>query len=213
MATPYIRAHHLIQMAHEEDPKTITLPYSTDPIPYEQHYASKCLEYLEKRLPPPHSEALLLAVQGQHFRRWEVPRNSYPMTRVGYHAWRTFLKKRQAEQVEQICLDSGYDKAFAERVGSLIRKEGLGKKMTNGDGNGGEQAEDSEVQVLEDVACLVFLEDQFEEWEKQAGLEEEKVLGILRRTWAKMSGKGHELALQIQLGERGKTLIGKALAD
>lgn len=51
----------------------------------------------------------------------------------------------------------------------LIRKEDL--------------KSNEETQVLEDVACLVFLDDQFEEFEK--GVEEEKMLGILRKTWGK----------------------------
>jgi hypothetical protein len=63
--------------------------------------------------------------------------------------------------------------------------------------------------VLEDVACLVFLDDQFEEFEK--GHDEDKIVMILRKTWSKMSEKGHELALQIKMSERAKGLVGKAL--
>ncbi|KAF2204031.1 hypothetical protein GQ43DRAFT_438296 [Delitschia confertaspora ATCC 74209] len=206
MSTPYEKAFSAIDAAHSEDPTKI--PLSSDPslsIPYELHYAQKCTEYLNKRCPNA-SEPLRLAIRAQHFRRWEVPRSSYPMNKVGYHAWRTGLKKRQAEQVEAICLEVGYDKETAAHVAGLIRKEGLGKGGHE-DGN-----EKEEVQVLEDVACLVFLEDQFEGWEKEAGLDEDKVLGILRRTWAKMSGKGHELALAIEMGERPRELVGKALA-
>jgi hypothetical protein len=88
---------------------------------------------------------------------------------------------------------------IGERVASLIRKEGL------------RSGEDEEVQVLEDVACLVFLEDQLEGF--QEGYEEEKVIGILRRTWAKMSDRGRELALGMDLGERSAELVKKALAD
>lgn len=78
-----------------------------------------------------------------------------------------------------------------------MRKEGL------------RSGEDEEVQVLEDVACLVFLEDQLEEF--QNGYDEEKVIGILQRTWVKMSERGRELALEMELGGRSKELIGKAL--
>lgn len=63
--------------------------------------------------------------------------------------------------------------------------------------------------MLEDVACLVFLDDQFEEFEK--GHDEDKIVMILRKTWSKMSEKGHELALQIKMSERAKGLVGKAL--
>jgi hypothetical protein len=63
--------------------------------------------------------------------------------------------------------------------------------------------------VLEDVACLVFLDDQFEEFEK--GHDEDKIVAILRKTWSKMSEKGHELALQINMSEKAKGLVAKAL--
>lgn len=122
------------------------------------------------------------------------------MTKVGYHAWRTYLKKRQAEGVTQILLECGYSADDAEKVGSLIRKDGLGK-------GGKDEAE--EVQILEDVACLVFLDDQFEQFEK--GLEEEKMIGILRKTWVKMSERGRKMALGIDMGERARELVGKAL--
>lgn len=95
-----------------------------------------------------------------------------------------------------ICLEAGYDAAFAERVGALIRKEDLRK--------------DEETQVLEDVACLVFLDDQFEQFEKEH--DEEKIVGILRKTWGKMTERGHELALEIPMEGRPREVIGKALA-
>jgi hypothetical protein len=70
---------------------------------------------------------------------------------------------------------------------------------------------DHETQTLEDVACLVFLDDQFEEFEKLH--DEEKIVSILRKTWGKMSDKGHELALKIEMSDRARELVGKALAQ
>ena len=75
----------------------------------------------------------------------------------------------------------------AERVAALIRKEDL--------------KNDTETQVLEDVACLVFLDDQFEKFEREYG-DEEKVVGILRKTWAKMTDEGHRLARGIPMEGR-----------
>lgn len=117
------------------------------------------------------------------------------MTRPGYHAWRTALKSRQATQVEEICVAAGCGREVAARVGALMRKEDLRR--------------DEETQVLEDVACLVFLDDQLEGFE--GGHDEDKVVGILRKTWVKMSERGRELALEIPMGERAKELVGKAL--
>jgi hypothetical protein len=186
MSDPLTKALEAIDAAHAQDPTLVTI--NGQEIPYELHYAQKCTAYLSKR-------ALRLAIRAQHFRRWEVPRSSYPMTRPGYHAWRTYLKKRQASLVATICTESGYSDDVAQRVASLIRKEDL--------------KEDEETQVLEDVACLVFLDDQFEQFEKEH--DEEKIVGILRKTWGKMSERGHELAMGIPMGERPLELVKKAL--
>lgn len=192
--TPYSKAISAIDEAHSLDPNTISTPDGGS-IPYELHYARKCTNYLDRRSPSA-SEALRLAIRAQHFRRWEVPRSSYPMTRIGYHSWRTFLKKRQAELVQQICIESGYTEEVSSRVGALIRKEDL--------------KQDEETQVLEDVACLVFLDDQFDAFEKEH--DEEKIINILRKTWVKMTEAGQKMALEMDLSERAKALVGKALA-
>ncbi|KAH7356090.1 glutamyl-tRNA synthetase [Pyrenochaeta sp. MPI-SDFR-AT-0127] len=194
MTTKLEKALAAIDAAHALDPTKVTV--SGQELPYELHYAQKCTAYLQKRAPDA-SEPLRLAIRAQHFRRWEVPRSTYPMTRVGYHAWRTFLKKRQAELVETICKESGYSDDDAARVGALIRKEDL--KV------------DEETQVLEDVACLVFLDDQFEAFEKEH--DEDKIIKILQKTWGKMTDKGHELALQIPMEGRPRELVEKALAE
>lgn len=193
MSTPFEKALAAIDAAHALDPNKVTI--NNEDQPYELHYAQKCTAYLDKRAPSA-PEHLCLAIRAQHFRRWEIPRSSYPMTKPGYHSWRTFLKKRQAELVQQICIESGYDAETAERVASLIRKEDLKK--------------DEETQVLEDVACLVFLDDQFAAFEKEH--DEDKILGILRKTWGKMTEMGHELALQIPMEGRPRELVEKALA-
>ena len=163
-------------------------------LPYELHYAQKMTAYLDQRMPQA-AETLQLAIRAQHLRRWEVPRSSYPMTRPGYHSWRTFLKKRQAELASTICSECGYSEEESARIAALVRKEDL--------------KEDEETQALEDVACLVFLDDQFEEFEKSH--DEEKIIGILRKTWGKMSPKGREMALSMKMDVRPKELLEKAL--
>lgn len=183
----------LIDEAHSKDPKKIEIDGKEKP--YELHYSQKMSNFLEKRNPFA-PDTLRLAIRAQHFRRWEIPRDSYAMNKVGYHAWRTFLKKRQADMASQICLDCGYSEDDATRVAHLIRKEDLKK--------------DEETQTLEDVACLVFLDDQFEEFEKQH--DEEKVVKILQKTWGKMSEKGHELALSLPMTDRCKDIVSKAIA-
>ena len=190
----YERALRLIDEAHAQDPKLIEVNGTEQP--YELHYSQKMSNYLQKRNPAAPA-TLRLAIRAQHFRRWEVPRDSYPMTKVGYHAWRTFLKKRQAELAAQICLDCGYSDEEAERVAALIRKEDL--------------KENKDTQTLEDVACLVFLDDQFEEFEKQH--DEDKIIKILQKTWGKMTERGHELALEVPMSGRARSLVEKALGS
>ena len=192
MASKFENALTLMDEAHSQDPNKIEINHQS--VPYELHYAQKMTSYLYERKPDA-NDVLRLAIRAQHFRRWEIPRSSYPMTRPGYYSWRTFLKKRQAEQAAQVCLDSGYSQEDAERVAALVRKEDL--KV------------DEETQALEDVACLVFLDDQFGEFEKNH--DEDKILGILRKTWGKMSEQGQHMALQLKMEGRPAELMKKAL--
>ncbi|KAL2760553.1 hypothetical protein ACRALDRAFT_1059661 [Sodiomyces alcalophilus JCM 7366] len=200
----YAKALELIDDAHKEDPRPTT---ATPSIPYEFHYAQKMTRWLAARCPDA-SPALQLACRAQHFRRWETPRSSYPMTRPGYLTWRAKLKAQGAEQVATLLASSPaiqppLPEEDVARVAALIRKEGLGK--------GGGTGADAETQVLEDVACLVFLDDQFEDFKKREGIDEEKMVGILRKTWGKMSDRGRELALGMDLSDRARALILKAL--
>jgi Domain of unknown function (DUF4202) len=193
-STKYDRAIEAIDVAHALDPNKIVVNGSE--VPYELHYADKMTSYLSL-LRPQATETLRLAIRSQHFRRWEIPRSSYPATKAGYFAWRTYLKKRQAEQAKAIMLENGYGEEDAERVAVLIRKEDM--------------KTDEESQVLEDVACLVFLDDQFEAFEKDH--DDGKVVDILRKTWRKMSEEGHELALKIPMSTRCQELVKKALEE
>lgn len=187
------RALELIDGAHAQDPNRIVVDGKDQP--YELHYSQKMSSYLQKRCSSS-PDLLRLAIRAQHLRRWEIPRHSYAMNKQGYYSWRTALKNRQAELVFQICLDSGYSEEDAHRVAALVRKENL--------------KNDEETQILEDVACLVFLDDQFEEFEKLH--DEDKIVTILRKTWAKMSERGHELSLEIPMSEHAKYLVTKAIS-
>ncbi|KAH6845438.1 hypothetical protein B0I37DRAFT_447324 [Chaetomium sp. MPI-CAGE-AT-0009] len=214
----YAAALQLIDEAHALDPRPAPNDNpdndNNNPIPFELDYAQKMTRWLAVRAPDA-SPALQLACRGQHFRRWELPRTAYPATRAGYLTWRAKQKSQAAAQLTELLTSSAaiqpaLPEAEVQRIGALVRKEGLGK---GGGGSGEEGGEgDSETQVLEDVACLVFLDGQLEEFERRSELEEEKLVGILRKTWGKMSERGRELALGMELGERGGALVAKALA-
>ncbi|KAF4455221.1 hypothetical protein F53441_2371 [Fusarium austroafricanum] len=200
LPTEYARALELIDAAHAEDSRTVQGPDGTA-IPFELNYAQKMTKWLTRRCPDA-SPVLQLACRAQHFRRWEIPRGSYPMTRPGYLTWRAKLKAQAAAQVAELLASPEIQPPIPEgdraRVAALIRKENL--------------KADEETQVLEDTACLVFLDDQFDDFESKSDLDEAKMIGILQKTWGKMGERGRELALEMNHSDRAKELIGKALA-
>lgn len=147
------------------------------------------------RLYPKASEGLKLAVRAQHLRRWQVPRASYPMDRAGYHRWRNDLKRKHAEWAGEILSECGYGETEIARVAALIRKEHL--------------KQDAEAQALEDTACLVFLAHYATDF--AAKHDEDKMLGILRKSWTKMSTHGQQAALALDLPQPLKGLFERAL--
>lgn len=145
---------------------------------------------------PEADDAVQLAARAQHVQRWKIPRSDFPMDRKGYLAWRQKLYGMHAEIAGEILKEVGYDDTTVARVGTLLRKKGL--------------KTDADVQILEDVICLVFLEHYFRDFAVKH--DEAKVIDILRKTWAKMSPRGHEAALALPMGEE-RRLVERALAS
>lgn len=166
-----------------------------NPYPKEWLYAQRMSACLAK-FEPTASEALRLAAHSQHICRWEIPRKSFPMDRQGYHNWRNTLKKFHAEKVATILTPLGYSTDTITAVKGLLMKR---KLKSNPD-----------TQALEDVICLVFLEYYLSDFTTH--YSEEKLIGILQKTWRKMSDKGHSFALKIPFSNEIQDLIGKALA-
>lgn len=152
---------------------------------------SACLE----RVSPDASEALRIAARGQHIRRWEVPRDRYPESREGYLKWRTGLYGFHAERVAELMSEVGYDASAIDRVKSLVQKRGI--------------KTDPEAQTLEDIICLVFLEYYFADF--AASKDTDKLIGIVQKTWSKMSEHGHALALELPLPDSIRALLARAL--
>ena len=144
---------------------------------------------------PKASEAMQLTARCQHICRWEIPRDSYEMNRVGYLKWRQDLKKFHAAKASEILNKVGYDDQTIHKVAFLLEKKQLKKN--------------EETQTLEDVICLVFLEYYFEPFALK--YSEDKLIDILQKTWKKMSEKGQEAALKLPLSKDALTLVGKAL--
>jgi hypothetical protein len=178
--------------ANAEDPNTEVVAGQASP--KELLYAQRMTAWLE-RLVPDASEALRLAARCQHIRRWTMPRRDYPMTRQGYLQWRTMLARFHAETAGTILREVGYDEAMIHRVQALLRKERLRR--------------DPEVQCLEDVICLVFLESYFADFARQH--EPAKVIDIVQKTWHKMSSRGQEVARTLPLSPEARQLLAAAL--
>ena len=162
--------------------------------PSEYFYAIKLYEWV-KKLDPGASEPLLLASRCQHIGRWEIARNTYPEGRIGYLKWRKDLSAFHAQKASEILGSLNYDEETILRVCDIILKKRL--------------RTDPDVQTMEDALCLVFLEYQYDDLiEKQP---DEKLVTILRKTWAKMSDPGREAALSLEYSPKGKLLLNSAL--
>jgi hypothetical protein len=146
---------------------------------------------------PDASDELRIAVRAQHIRRWEIPRSSFPDGRVGYKQWRSELGRFHAAATGEILDKCSYGAEFKQRVATMLTKKGL--------------RSDREVQTLEDVACLVFLEHYSVAFaDKHA---EDKVVDIIGKTWRKMSERGHTTALELRLDPRLRQLVERAVSD
>ena len=162
--------------------------------PHELLYARRLTEWV-LRLQPNASKPLLLAARSQHICRWLVPRSSYEMTRAGYLRWRNDLKHLHAKKSAEILREVGYDEATIARVVELNLKKGLGH--------------DQECQVLEDALCLVTLQYQLADLMEKT--DPDKMVGILRKTWRKMSDVARAHALALPFTEAESVLLEQAV--
>ncbi len=149
------------------------------------------------RLRPDAPEELRVAARGQHIRRWEIPRSDFPMDKAGYHKWRTTLYGFHADRLGEIMRACGYDDATIDRARSIVQKKRL--------------KTDPDAQSLEDAAALVFIEFYSSEFAGRPDMTEEKLVDIVRKTWAKMSPVGQEAARHLSLPRGVANVVAKAL--
>lgn len=189
----YARARAAIDAAHAADPKR-----AADGRAAELVYAENMERWVVK-LAPDAPEILRLAARCQHLERWTTPRSSYPLDKVGYHAWRRGLYVKQAERARQLLVESGVGEADAAEVATWVSKTGL---KTN-----------AGTQALEDAACLVFLENEIADFAaSHTDYTEEKFIDILKKTWRKMSPAAQDAALALELPAPIAALVRRALA-
>jgi hypothetical protein len=187
-------AFRKLDEANAEDPNRDYV--DGQPVPKELLYGRRMSARLAV-FSPNAPEAVQLAARAQHIRRWEVPRESYPAGRAGYLKWRTDLYKRHGDIAAEILAEVGYDDDTLERVRTLLRKRGL--------------KTDPDVQLLEDVICLVFLEHYFHDFAKKH--DAAKLVSILQKTWRKMTDRAREAALGLDYAPEDLVVIQRALAS
>lgn len=182
--------------ANAEDPNKEV--FEGKEYPKELLYAQRMTDML-KRFAPDAPEHVQLAVRAQHICRWKVPRSDYPMDKAGYYQWRTYLYKFHGEAAGAIMQEVGYDEETISKLKALLRKEKL--KLN------------PETQLLEDVVDLTFLQYYLEAFVQKysSQYDEEKLLDIVRKTWKKMSEKGHEAALKLDFTPEMLAVVQKAL--
>lgn len=148
---------------------------------------------------PDASEELQLACRAQHLQRWVIPRSDYPEGIKGYNQWRRAMAVFHAEKAGEIMREVGYEEPTIERVQTILRKEG--------------RLNDPEVQALEDIACLVFVEHYFVAFGDKFNYDDDKLVDIVKKTLRKMSPKAHASAGGISLPERHTQVIGRAVSE
>lgn len=193
------QAIELIDAANTEDPNEET--GDGKQWPKELLYSHRMTD-MQQRYAPDADDAMKLALRAQHIQRWKSPRTDYPMDRKGYHRWRTDLYSFHADTVAALLVKAGYDDEFIERVKLAVSKKSL---KSNPD-----------TQLLEDVSALVFIEHYMQAFaDKHPEYDEEKWLSIIRRTWNKMTERGHAFALSgsLKLPEPLIPLIQKAVSQ
>lgn len=191
--TRFETAIALIDIQNAEDVNTYKVADIDYPkeLLYSQRMSRKLLQFN-----PDASKALQIAARAQHICRWKIARDEYPMDRVGYLKWRETLKKMHANLTADILKQVGFDDQFIDRVKAIILKKLIKKN--------------EESQTLEDTICLVFLDYYFEEF--SAKHHDEKVIDILKKTWIKMSDKGHEAALKLPFSHKSMALVKQAIS-
>ncbi len=187
------QAIQALDHANAQDPNL--LRFEGQEYPRELWYARELTRWV-LRLQPNASEALRLAARCQHLERWKIPRSDFPAGRLGYLKWRKNLAQFHASRAEEILRAVHYSDEVVQRVRELNLKQDI--------------LHDPETQVLEDALCLVFLESQFDEFSEKT--EKTKLVEIIRKTWRKMSSKGREMALELDLDAETRALIEQAIS-
>lgn len=156
---------------HHEDRQFET--HQGKQVPAEWVYALRMQAALNDYVPGA-SFALQLAAQCHHLKRWEVARTQFAMNKSGYFMWRQTVLAHQIKLATQALLEAGVEQTECDGVCHILQSKH--RNILH------------EAQLLEDVACAVFVRDYLEPF--AAKHPEEKVVDIIRKTLQKVSDPG-----------------------
>lgn len=188
----------LIDEANNQDPNTEQ--HNGESFPKEYLYSQRMSEMLT-RFKPDADELMQIAVRAQHIQRWKSPRSDFEMNKQGYHQWRSALYIFHASLVVELMKQAGFSDTDQNRVYNAVAKKDIKRNLDS--------------QLVEDVASLVFIEHYMLGFANaKPDYNEEKWMGIIRRTWQKMSVEARDFVLagNVTLPEPLVGLIHKAVA-
>lgn len=146
------------------------------------------------QLAPQASPAVQIAARAHHLRRWELARTDYPDGRAGYLQWRRDNKMHQANSAADILANHGFTDETINKVGELLIRQDL--------------STDPDTQLVEDAACLVFVQTQFDEMVERLG--HEHMVSVVAKTLTKMSPAAIDLAATIELSPEAAAVLAEA---
>jgi hypothetical protein len=190
----YLAATTAIDAANALDPTHVSVRGVSLPLALAHgQYAAEWVADLD----PTAEELVLLAARAHHLRRWELPRAQYEVGRAGYLRWKRDQRQRHAHDVADVLSPLGYETDEIALVQGWVRRDHL--------------ATDPGSQLVEDAACLVFIETQLAD---VAGkLEHDHLVDVIRKTAKKMSPAALAAVNRIPLGASEQALLTAALAD
>ena len=178
-----------IDAANSADPGAVEVR-GAGPRPLAQVHGELAAEWVGV-LAPGAGELVSLAARAHHLRRWELPRSQYAAGRAGYLQWKRDQRRRHADDVGALLAGVGYEPGDIAQVQSMVLRQGPGG------------------QLVEDAACLVFIETQLAAVATQ--LDRGHLLGVIRKTAAKMSPAALAAVSSMPLGEVEQSLLQEAL--
>ena len=197
--TPLAQVLAAIDRANSADPRRETL--NGEALPKELAYSIRMSHWLF-RLEEQPSELAQIACRAQHIERWTIARDDYPADRAGYYRWRQACGRFHGERAAELMAENGYTEQDCTVIQAVLSKKQI--------------KQNADTQLMEDAACLVFLERYLEPfYEQHTDYDLEKWTRIITRTWGKMSERGHELALAMlnELPGHLQALLKNALMD